>query len=159
VPSTAGGAWVLDSAHYGVYCLTAGAGAFVDFGGRTSTSSQTGTINLRNASNQTVWGVNQGGLLTSSSTTDATGHWVARRTLSNAIALWRNGASAFTGTNASTSLVAYQLYALAANTAGTAGAFSTRQLAAVHWGQSLSDAEIAALNTALSTYLTAVGAI
>jgi hypothetical protein len=72
---------------------------------------------------------------------------------------YKNGTAIATNTVTSSALYNQPFYALAAsNSVGTAGSFSTRQIAALFWGSQLSDSEHQALYNAVNTYLVAVGA-
>ncbi len=84
---------------------------------------------------------------------DGSGLYVASRTASNASALFRNGSSLFTGTEASAAFsLTLPVYALR----GCYG-WSTGQCSAVGFGGGLSSTDQANLYARLRTYMTAVG--
>ncbi len=93
--------------------------------------------------------------------TDCQGHWIASRTASNLVTLYKNGSSFGTNANASsaTTTLTNQLRLISNSTsAGAASGFSSDQLGAAHIGAGLSAAEAAALAFRINAYMAAVGA-
>lgn len=93
--------------------------------------------------------------------TNCQGHWVASRTASNLVTLYKNGSSFGTNANASSAITTMtnQLRLLSNSTSGGAAAsFSSDQLAAAHIGAGLSAAEASALAFRINSYMAAVGA-
>ncbi|MCX5516250.1 hypothetical protein C3941_19865 [Kaistia algarum] len=82
----------------------------------------------------------------------STGHFALNRSASGALQGYRNGGSLASQTTASTALSNANILLLTNQTS-----YSTRQLPAAHFGQSLTATEIAAIYAALNVYLTAVG--
>lgn len=81
-----------------------------------------------------------------------TGHWAIRRTASNARALWKDGASAATDTQASTSVSnVFRLFSAGASSFGDA------QISVAYAGASLDDTGMAAMNTAIAALKTGIG--
>jgi hypothetical protein len=83
------------------------------------------------------------------------------RTGASASEAYKNGASIGTSAAASTALVNGNIFVCAANDSnaiGTPTGFSDRRIQAVGWGAALTAADHLALNNALATYMTAVGA-
>jgi hypothetical protein len=159
-PSTAGGVYAQNNAHVGVWSRTsAQSGTGVSMGGEGTTNTVSSRLFLRNTSDVAVARLNQGpsgGVGTAS--LDGSGHFVGRRSASNAVALFRNGASIGTSTTNSTGLTTVPLYFGAYNDEGVAAGFAPRQHAAAHLGSSLTDQNIADLYAAMLTYMQAVGA-
>lgn len=86
------------------------------------------------------------------------GHTAWSRTGASAHEVFKDGASVASGTTASTSLMNAPFLVLAVNNAGTPTSFSTRRVAACHWGSGLNATEMAAIRSRLATYMTAIGA-
>jgi hypothetical protein len=159
-PSTAGGKLVLDNHHVGAWSRTDSVHASALIG-----AASAGPANHLRIAPRTSAGNDGNYGLSAALTTvaaagwpDSSGHYVARRSASNAVALWRNGASFATGTTASTGLSNANIFVGAVSVGGTPAVLSTRQIAAAHFGAGLTDTDIAALYAALRTYMTAVGA-
>jgi len=151
-PTTAVGAlFVLDNAHQGAWHLTdlanAGAVSF-DFGNVTSRFSNSAALSTGIRANSTA---------ATTSTDNYNTHKVWTR---DASASWRYyNAGVISGadprTDLSTSLTNFNF-----GTGRTAAAsFGLNQEAVAHWGGYLTTVEVASMYAALSTYLTAVGAI
>lgn len=149
--SSGGGVYVQDSAHLGSYALT-------DVSANTSDLGVSSGLNAflisRNGSSIS-FRINTGSTITKSTVATSVGHNVVTRTGSSLSRAFKNGSQI--GTDDTT--------ASAAPPNGTlrilsgASTFSSRQIAISHAGAGLSDAKVAALSSAFSTYLTAVGAI
>jgi len=151
-PTTAVGAkFVLDNAHQGAWHLTdlanAGAVSF-DFGNVTSRFSNSAAL-------ATLVRANSTSAITSADNYNAHKVWTR-----DAAASWRYyNAGVISGadprTDLSTSLTNFNF-----GTGRTAAAsFGLNQEAVSHWGGYLTTVEVASMYAALSTYLTAVGAI
>lgn len=85
---------------------------------------------------------------------DSLGLHAWSRTSSSTVALYKGGSSVATGSPTSSSISAGNLTLLRSNTL-----YTNRQIAAAGVGAALDATQHAALNTALNTYLTAVGAV
>lgn len=146
-PATAGGRTTLNSAHMGWWVNTAISENAADMGNTNSVG------NSRDASGNFVARV--GSATTSSVAVGSpVGHSVVDRSASNVQTLYKNGSSVQIDPHVSTSLSSENYRLL--TRAGSA-IFNTRRIAAAHYGQSLSAADVSALYSALNTYLTAVG--
>ena len=89
---------------------------------------------------------------------NASGHYVANRSASNATQGYRNGASILTNSNASTSTNAANFFDLAEDNGSTPGTFGGPwQIASSSIGSSLSSGDVTAFYNRLRTYMTAVG--
>jgi hypothetical protein len=149
VPTTAPSAkFTKDSAHQGIWSRTELAGTQVDFGSRNTVSSVSSYFIPRLATDRLRLLMNQGTTV-DLVTTSSLGHLVGRRSASNALKGYRNAASVGTSTQASVNMSDKEFYVGALNTNDAASNFSTRQIACVHWGESLSDNEVIDLYNAL----------
>lgn len=154
-----GGAWgfQLNNCHQGVVSRTDVTGTQFDIGARGSSTAS-----------QTCMGARlSGDLLSSRLNSDANvtvanassiGHFVQRRSSSTQVEAYRNGLSLGASTLGTTSFGNRNWFGCAVQTASSPSLFSTRQYAAMHGGADLTGVEVAALYTALSNYLTAIGA-
>lgn len=157
-PSTAGGNFVLNSAHLGLWSRTNAQAAAVTMGARTTSTTEESLLRPRDTGNLTLGRINKAGGGVNPANTDSSGHFVTRRSGGTAAAIHRNGSSLGSNTEGSTALPQFPIFIGALNTAGSASSFSTYQIAAAHWGSSLSDTEITDTYNALLAYLQAVGA-
>jgi hypothetical protein len=152
VPSVVVGNFARDSAHLGAWNLTEGTSdmhiAGLDSGAATSVS-----IIPRSAAGNTVVRINDGTNL-SAARSSALGHFVANRSGASAKESYQDGASIGSAATASTALADKEIFGLRHTTN-----YSSRQMAALHAGSSLSSGDVAAVHTALNDYLVAVGAI
>jgi hypothetical protein len=87
----------------------------------------------------------------------STGHFHAQRTASNAQAIYQNGASVKTGTDASAALESFTFVALANNNRGAIEQPSDARESAIWLGKSLTTGQITAFYNRMRTYMTAVG--
>lgn len=151
-PATAVGAnFTQDSAHEAVYCNTTTNAGF-DFGNSTarlSAGSAVGTFAAR---------VNTTTQSTGATGGTAVGHSLAYRDDNSTQALVKNGVEVTSGAVASTSLTSTIFFALAYNNGTAAALFSTRRLAALHFGGALTSQEQEDIYSIINTYLTSIGA-
>lgn len=154
--SAAGRVFAQDSSHLGVYTLSTGTGVLNVLEAGSTTLSANWGINSFRSDLGNVIRAELSGTAFSNSTAVASpkGHNAIARSSSSQVRIYRDGALLATNSDTSTSPTNTNLAWLRYGTT-----YSARQIAAGHMGSSLSDAEMAAMNTALSTYLTAVGAI
>lgn len=152
-----GALYTLNNAHMGVWIGTNVASTTQTDLGLTSRSSigALGTTAARIFSNRTS--------LSSPALPTATsiGHTAWSRAISTEFVAYKDGASLGTVAGTTTSIVAQEFYICATNAtdgSDTPTQFSTRRIQATHWGSNLTAGEIATLYTALSTYMTAIGA-
>jgi len=148
-PTTAAGAYALNSAHIGSWARTNVAATVSDIGNansrifaRTSADAFSGRLNTTT-----------GPALAPSATTSV-GHSVLSRLGSTTYGLYRDGTATAGNGSTSEAVLNATFQVLASNT----GAFSSRQIACAHWGSGLSAAEIVALYSSLNTYFQAIGA-
>lgn len=158
VPSTAAGQYTLNSAHLGEWTRT-NAGGTPDVGSRTAGGTQVSQLNPRSGTNQANFGLNSSTFATVDSITDSSGHTCISRLSGSEISLYKAGAAVGGPVASNTdALSALGLYIGAVNQAGSAAAFSTRQISAVHFGAGLSAAEASAVHASINAYLISVGA-
>jgi hypothetical protein len=86
------------------------------------------------------------------------GLFVGVRSDATTLSNYANGSLLTSGTVASNVVATLAFNIGARNDNGTFGSYSTKQYASAFYGAALTAADVAALNTALNTYLTAVGA-
>ncbi len=98
------------------------------FGCETTGSTRRLLYIPRNVSDVAAYVINGTSSDTTPSVTNHYGFFHIKRTSSTAFAIFRDGVSVDSSTNASTSLPEFELYILAANTSGTANGFSARNI-------------------------------
>jgi hypothetical protein len=161
-PANNGVQHALNSASLGVYVNggLATAAAVTEIGGSDGTNAA--FIQARAfTSNDVIWArvnssVSQGyalGLITTSY-----GLTVMNRSGASAVQAYKNGSVLDTSTAAASALTSRDFYLLASNNNGTPGSFSSRRVAVAFAGASLGSTEQANLDSALDTYLVAIGA-
>lgn len=147
--------YVQNSAHISIFTLTAGtagetaqtigtaggAGAFIVNNGTVTPGRGRMRVNSTSGANSTLG-------------YDGLGHYLAQRTASNSVKLYRNAAEIATATSASTSPANAAIHVC-----GNSGAGATAQVAFASAGASMTTLQISAFNTAVTTYLTAIGAL
>ena len=140
VPSIGGFKYVLNSADFGVYIYDHGTAASLgcEIGMSTTSGAVVSSLYSRYTDNNIYANINQNvGAFVSGSIADAVGFNSARRTASNAIAIWKNGVSQYTGTTASSSIPSLQgFYVGARDINGAADAFSDRKISIAYMGSS-----------------------
>jgi hypothetical protein len=151
-PATAGGQFALDSCHLGV---------FASGPDSSSTAFEVGNTQARLAVRSGAdigWRLNDA---TNSATpvpdlppVSAIGHTIVTRRSSTDKRAAKDGAAS-TGVSVASTGITSANFRLLGNIAAS---YSTRRVAAVHWGAALSDAEIAAFTAALQRYLKQIGA-
>lgn len=140
-PTTAGGLYQANSASFG--------GWKEDSAGSTGAlvGNVASHLNPRWVAGDIIFTqINEGGERTAGTTTDASGFWVLTRTASNAWAVYRNGSSMGTGSDASTTMDNASFVASSGNT-----------FDAMFIGAGLTSTDAANFNTRMRTYMTAVG--
>ncbi len=149
-PSTASGVYVLDSAHMSVWATVPANNEImgVDAGGGTNNIYQPSSGNLQ------FCGINETTVALSAAFSP--GLVLVSRTASNAVALYNNGSSIDSDTDASTALPNEPIYVLARRQGG-ANIHSASQVAAASIGAGLNSTEQGNLYSRLRTYMTAVG--
>lgn len=156
VPSTHGVQYTLNDASLGVYNRTDTTGN----GDMGVLETYQARIAARSGGGNVVVEINQGSSTGRVNTAIASplGLTVARRTASNAIQAYRNGASVGTGTSTSTALSARAFYISATNGDSAAGQFTAHQYAYARVGASLSTQQLSDEATIIEAYMDAIGA-
>jgi hypothetical protein len=147
-PTTAGGLFVQDNAHLGLWALTSDTSSIFDIGNTNA------RMTLRTSGGAMVTRLNDA-TNTSGTVPDSAGYSLLSRSLSASYSRYKNGSAITDAVVASTGMTNA---AMTVCGVASAAQFSARQQAVAHWGASLTAAEASALQTALQTYLTAVGA-
>lgn len=151
-PSIANGKLQRNSAHIGAWVLTDGLSNSGEIG-RSEVTSVDLSLFARNASGSLLARLNDVTYITAANIGDARGHSIGNRSGAAARELFKNGAQVATDTVASTMWSDKELAALRQSSA-----YSAREMAAWHFGGSLTATEAAALYAALNEYLVALGA-
>lgn len=146
--------YLQNDAHFGIWSRTNVDENQFDIGERVG-ASQNANIRLRTA-NAIIANVNQDTTPMQPANTNSLGHYVARRSGAGATALFKDGVSIATGTAASSTIPNLVWFEGTVNQGGAPVTASTRQYACSHAGGSLSDAQIAALYSALDTFFDAI---
>ncbi len=155
-PATAGGNFVLNSAHLAVWSLT---NEQSSAGGSTAIGSYDGSNRLQ----ITPWYSDGNSYLRVNSTGstiisvgNSSGYWVENRSGSGAVQFYRNGSSIGTDTTASSAIPSFNVFVLALNNSGSAANGLHLRIAAGHLGASLTSGNVTALNSRICTFLTTV---
>lgn len=156
VPSTQGVRHTLDSASIGVYSRTDNQSES-DIGAHLAATYIT-HIRTRTGVNNTEVAINSTAANNATSTNPSQGLFVANRSASNAVQVYKNGASVGTNARASATLPAIAIYLCCRNNNGVAAGFSTRQLSLAFIGGSMNATQQANFYTAVQTCMTTIGA-
>jgi len=126
--------YTLNSASHGLYCIENANAAFAwDIG--AADASNASALSLRDGANTMYGKVNNASAnLVSVASTDSTGFFSVVRTASNSLALYKNGASVATDTDASTAIPTVEFYIGALNNNGVAAAFGGKKLSIAYTG-------------------------
>lgn len=112
----------------------------------------------RNASNQTLYQVNDNASTILSSVTDSSGFYCASRTASNSRKLYKNGSAIITNTTASTTLTTATIPVLGQkNYNNTMMSYLAKNFSFASAGQGFNDTEAANFYTAVNTFQTTLG--
>lgn len=142
--------FIQNDAHMGLWSLTDGVFPAHDMGGGNSSAAMLATTgNFQTRGNS--------GLASGASSAGGTGHLSWTRSDASQVFRYRNGAAASTAAVASLAPSNY-VFRLGGYITSTAS-FSTRQIAAAHWGSALDATQTEALYNALRRYLTGAGAL
>jgi len=155
IPSSSGVNYTLNSASHGLYCTVNTAGVFGwDMGVMDGVDAS--VISMRDASDQAYGKVNNlsANLITVTGRTDSRGLWSYNRTASNALTMYRNGASIGTDTDVSTARPTKEYYIGAFNNNGAAGSYSNKKIAIAYTG---SGAISTSIYTEVQALATAIG--
>jgi hypothetical protein len=146
-PSTNG---TLNSHHISFYSRTNSNGTEVEMGVQ---SSGTTILEIRTAGT-TYAAINSGATYSTFADTDSRGLYIANRTASNVINVFRNSTKKVTGSTASFTLPNLKMNLLAWNNGGTTQFYSLKQCAFASIGDGLTDTEAANFYTAVQAYQT-----
>jgi hypothetical protein len=147
-PNTSGA--TLNSHHISFYSRTNNNITEVEMG--AAAGGNTSILEIRTAGT-TYGAINSTASFTTFADTDSRGFYMANRTASNVLNVWRNSTKKATGTTASSALVGGNLYVLAYNNV-TPQYYSTKQCAFASIGSGLTDAEVANFYTAVQAFQT-----
>jgi hypothetical protein len=150
---------LLNSTHFSFYSRTiTGTNIFEVESGVTSSSNALNLLTLR-VSNITYAAINSAGTYTTLVDTDARAFYIANRTASNVLNIWRNSVKAATGTTASNTLPNGNHWLGAWNNIPSPGTlyYSTKQCAFASIGDGLTDTEAANFYTAVQAFQTTLG--
>ena len=157
-PSTAGGNFVQNSAHTGVYILTSRTSnqLYQAIGNSDTTTTSTGLLPL--FSTLVFYSENDACGGSQATNSNAQGFWINTRINSTTLNLYQNDA-VFAGptTCTSVSLQSLNLYVLARNAAGTADRFSGDQVAAAFFGGALTSTQEHHIACRINQALTTMG--
>ncbi len=153
-PATDGVKYQLDSCSIAFYSRNDGTTGR-DMGGYNG--SEDGVSLLSDLSGNSYCRMNDDAVFASAST-DGSGLWMGVRSADNANEMYHNGVSFFTSTNASTSLMNFNVYLGATNFNGSATYSTDNQYAVYFMGDKFSDAEARMINNCIEWYLDAIGA-
>ncbi len=148
-PSTAGGLFIKDSAHLGVWIrdnIAVDRGDLGNSNAQMNSKALAGGVAMSRLNSATA---------SSFAVASSVGHTVANRPDSANQELYRDGSSILSAAQASSSVTSATFNILRRN----GGSSTTRQTAAAHFGSSLTSANVLALYNAINTYLAAVGAV
>jgi hypothetical protein len=149
---------ILNSTHISFWSKTNSQNANAEMGISDGSLNATLRIVSRNASNQSVYSVNDnsGGVVTS--VTDSTGFYCASRTASNSRKLYKNGTAIQTATTASVARSTATIPVLAQkNFNNIIGAYLAKTFSFASVGEGLNDTEALNFYNIVNTYNTALG--
>lgn len=156
VPSSAGGFQTLNSGTFGFYDRTSDTtpNPVVHMGALGTSNSYVQLLGAPVAMH-----VNEGfGSIATGTLVNTQGLWLITRTGAATVVGYKNGASTFTNTNSSTSLVDITIVTMALNNGGVFTGFETpHQFAADYYGRGLNATEAANFTTRLNALATALG--
>jgi hypothetical protein len=158
-PSTAGGVYTQDSAHYSVRCLNSlGGNDTLRIVGNVSTTTPRSSFTpLDSTSPGSFIRINSSSTDNTGTTTTTQGHFIVNRSASNALQVYQNAASVATAVQASTGLPTTAVtFGFDPTGGGSAAGF---QLASASIGSSLSANDVAAYYAVEVDYMRAVGAV
>lgn len=156
-PATQGVRYVLNSASIGVYSRTSSSSSAIREFGAIGGPSMV-SMGCRNTTGNMATGVNRNGEMVAA-VTNSLGLFASSRVSADDTHAYRNGSLAGSELGAgATSVPSRNMYICAWNNAGTAGAFSARQIAFIFAGRSMTSGEHAAVYTAVQAAMTAIGA-
>lgn len=146
----------LNNTHISFYSRTNISEVKVEFGTQNAASTKRLLFQARIA-DITYAAVNGGVGAVSFADTDSRGFYIASRIISTTEKLYKNGSLSGTGVLASDGLSTNSLYLGCFNNNGTAGFFSSKQVAFASAGQGFTDSEAATFNTLVTNFQTTLG--
>jgi hypothetical protein len=152
-PSVGTNKFSQNSASIGFYCRTT----------KTESTYEMGTFKTHHSSialynTYGIVDLNQtAGASSYSNGGNSSGMWVASRTASNVLKLYRNKVAEINVTTASTGVPNDEIYILCLNNEGTAGFFSTKELSMAFIGEGLSAEDVTSLTDAFEVYMDSNG--
>jgi hypothetical protein len=150
--NAAGNAYALNSASVGVVVNAQTDATARNILGTTTLLNT--TMNTRGSGGNTAFRVNTGTTGTlATAPTSKIGHWAATRRDATNMYGFKDGALLTSAVQASTSVASGNVCVLRANTT-----YDNNRVSAFWWGQAMSDAQMLAVHTRLTTYMTAIGA-
>jgi hypothetical protein len=153
-PSTAGGAYALNSAHLGVWVRTASTSVVAGQAGDIGTSGAA-IYSKHSTAGMISTFLNDGSIShTAAGTPNNTGHYLTSRTGSVGYAKYHQGVAQTASGVTSTALPNFNFSILRVGGTG----YTDAEHSAEHWGSGLTATEASNLYTTLQTYLVAVGA-
>ena len=150
---------LLNSTHFSFYSRTiTSSNIFEVESGVTSSSNALNLLSLR-VSNITYAAINSAATYTTFADSDSRAFYIANRTASNVLNIWRNSVKAATGTTTSNTLPNGNHWLGAFNNIPSPGAlyYSTKQCAFASIGDGLTDTEAANFYTAVQAFQTTLG--
>lgn len=151
-PVAAGNVYAQNSAHLGLWCDGAITAGF-------SLGNLGASMNPRTNANGSVQARLNAGVTTTfaDGTSGAFKHFMLTRDNAADFAFWADSAKRATAPQVSAA-PASSTFGVGARNIGASWQYDFRRMAAAHWGAGLTDVEVAALYSALNTYLTPIGA-
>jgi hypothetical protein len=153
-PSTAGGSFAQNSAHLMVWSNESAQVTSAAIG--VSVAGSRSVLAPRWSDNNCYYAANCA-TTPSATSTDAAGCWIANRSASNAMEIYKDGSSIGTSSAASTALQNQQIYVIAERNPSNVADGYGNQVSAAGYGGSLSAGEVTTYHSALATYRTGVG--
>jgi hypothetical protein len=159
IPLTNGVAWTANSGTVGSCVLTSRAVVqnYVSVGVSDSTNNTSSFLQNYTGTGYVGWEIN-GATFTHTTISNSQGAYYATRTGSTAAALYQNGTSIATPTDASTGRAAIGVLIMAFNNAGITADWTADQVGYAFFGGGLTSGQASSIYSRLHTYLSAVGA-
>lgn len=156
-PATAGGQFSLNSAHFGIWDLTATPQVGVVQGGSYN-GTQFSYVAFQSSGNAT--GSLNSSLFRSTAQSDTGGFQIVSRTDASTIALYKNGSQILTdAANTSQAIPSLSLFICGRNSSGSLNAPTTDRIGVALAGSGMTSADQLATYNALHTYLQAVAGV
>lgn len=155
-PSTAGGNYVLNSAHLSAWSLTNATSTGVAMGANNN-GTGTAYLDLEFTDTKTYTALNDADTDVGHVTANSSGFFVSTRSGSSSLIVYRNGSLLYSPNLTSNSLPARNIFLLAeSDSIGNPKGGAAWQLAEASFGANLTSGFVTALNSRICTYLTTV---